>query len=635
MSSKKAKRAKKLQKKQEAQKTSVKAKSRNILLFALIAAAVGFILYSTSINYGLVYFDDQKHLIQYKTFNEDISNISETFTKPTFGILYRPVLSISYILDTNILGSQPSAYHTTNVILHAFCCFFVFVLLYKLKFEKFLALAATLFYAVSPILTPAIAWIPGRNDPLLTLFALLTIITFISWVEADKSKKGMYLILHLIFFMISIFTKETALLQPVLLVLYLMLVRKENPMKSGNYLVYAAWAILIVIFLLMRSSALEGLKASGEVGIGAFFANIPAFFAIAGKIFLPVKMNGCAQFDDFSTYTGVAATLVMFALAFLAKKEFRHNAFFGLIWYFLFLAPTFAVLFTQADFDYLEHRAYLPLIGVLILILSTLLSYKISGKGQKFAIVAGILIVVFGVRAYAYLGNFEGREEFWSHSKKVYPEKAVGYVNIAKLRYEQQKLDEAEENYLEAEKIDPDNIGMNVDMAALYYIKKDYAKSEKYGLKAIELDPSNVTAANNLGAIYAVGGDWQKAEKYFEIVNKREHYNHDWYYNLGLAYLQNKKYEKAIGPFERALKILPNLPKVYLPLFQAYSAMGNAQMAGNTLERAVTLYPTDPKFNTQLIKFYLDTDNKEIAKRHANAYMAKGGKLNQNLLKRL
>jgi protein O-mannosyl-transferase len=635
MSNKKAKRAKKERLQEETASKLKSSDQKNILLFALIAAAAGFIIYASSLSYGLVHFDDQKHIEVYKPFNEDISNISKTFSKPTFGVLYRPVLSISYILDTNIWGSEPQSYHITNVLLHASCCFFVFILLGKLRFDKYLALFATLFYAVSPILTPAIAWIPGRNDPLVTLFVLLSFINFIAWMDAEKSKKTIYMLLNFLFFAISVYTKETAILQPIMFAIYIFLDRNENPFKSKYIPFYVVWIVIIAIFFLMRSSATEGLKASGEVGISAFINNIPAFFAIAGKIFLPVKMNGCAQFEDFSTYTGIAATLALIAIVFVIPKDNRKQAMFGLLWYFIFLAPTFAVLFTQADFDYLEHRAYLPLIGILILLLSLLTSSKINPKGQKFMAVAGVLIVIFAIRTYAYESNFKDRETFWSHSMKVYPDKAVGYISYAKYLYHSNKMKESQEHYLKAEQIEPDNIGLHVDLAALYYMKKEYAQAEKHSLKAMDLDPKNITAANNLGAIYAVKGDWQSAEKYFEIVTRREQYNPDWYYNLGLAYVQNKKFDKAIIPLQKALKINPNLAKIYYPLYQSYNALGNAVQARQALERALQLQPKNQAMNNELIRFYLRTGNLDKARDHAKSSMSHGGKIDVNLRKQL
>ena len=53
------------------------------------------------------------------------------------------------------------------------------------------------FYGVHPILTPVVAWIPGRNDSLITIFILLASIAVIYLYDSkNKILQYLFLLLH-------------------------------------------------------------------------------------------------------------------------------------------------------------------------------------------------------------------------------------------------------------------------------------------------------------------------------------------------------------------------------------------------------------------------------------------------------
>jgi len=94
---------------------------------------------------------------------------------------YRPLQSITFIMDAAISGTDPSSYHLTNIILHwmAVCSFLglLLVLGVNRRFSFFIAL----LYAVHPLFVQAVAWIPGRGDLLLCLFRLLAFIALVQF----------------------------------------------------------------------------------------------------------------------------------------------------------------------------------------------------------------------------------------------------------------------------------------------------------------------------------------------------------------------------------------------------------------------------------------------------------------------
>lgn len=85
---------------------------------------------------------------------------------------YRPLVTLTYVLDRAIDGRRPFVYHLTNLLLHAAA---VLALLFAARSfgasDAEAAWAAALF-AVHPVHLESVAWISGRTDTLCAAFLL-------------------------------------------------------------------------------------------------------------------------------------------------------------------------------------------------------------------------------------------------------------------------------------------------------------------------------------------------------------------------------------------------------------------------------------------------------------------------------
>ena len=106
--------------------------------------------------------------------------------EPTYGY-YRPVTTLSYVLDYWIWGLQPFGYHLTNVLLHASCSVWVGLILMRLEFDSGPAILAALLFAVHPIHTESVAWISGRTDLLAFFFCSFATLTHLATSRLRKT----------------------------------------------------------------------------------------------------------------------------------------------------------------------------------------------------------------------------------------------------------------------------------------------------------------------------------------------------------------------------------------------------------------------------------------------------------------
>ena len=98
------------------------------------------------------------------TYFTRLSNLFLTFGHDAFGLIgpearghfYRPMLLVSYIVDTLVGGGRPAVYHATNVLLHLAATAALFALLRTLGARRALASLLSLTFCVHPALVPAV-----------------------------------------------------------------------------------------------------------------------------------------------------------------------------------------------------------------------------------------------------------------------------------------------------------------------------------------------------------------------------------------------------------------------------------------------------------------------------------------------
>src|SRR5207245_756913 len=128
---------------------------------------------------------------------------------------------------------SPRAYHVANVAWHALATCMVAAVLLRLRYSPRAVAVGALLFASHPALVPAVAWIAGRNDSLLTLFALLA---FLALIVCSEERRWPVFILHQGAFAAALLTKESALVLPLVWALYRRRVANERPRRVDDAL---------------------------------------------------------------------------------------------------------------------------------------------------------------------------------------------------------------------------------------------------------------------------------------------------------------------------------------------------------------------------------------------------------------
>jgi|WetSurSiteA1Bulk_404760.scaffolds.fasta_scaffold00204_11 protein O-mannosyl-transferase len=486
------------------------------------------ILYLPSLFFGFSYLDDNVLILDNLFFLKDLGNFFTTFVQEVFHIshasaaYYRPILTISFMLDAQISGAKPFFYHFSNVAIHVITTCLVYSFLKRLNFKKELAFLFSLIFAVHPVLAQAVAWVPGRNDSLLAMFTLATLISFFKYIEKPNMKNCLY---QIGFFGLSLFTKESAIFIPVVCLFYLVVILRKKLFSSITIPLYVGWAFFYFVWFLLRTIALtEPIKYTATHIIRSFVFNSPAVLIYLGKILFPFNLSVIPIIEGTTLIFGVITLLAIVLLLIFSKEKNTRMILFGTLWFFAFLLPSFIRPNSNYVADFMEHRLYLPLIGVFIVLSEIDYLKKLNWQKTKVLIGSGMVVLILIVFNAFHLPIFKDSLSFWKNAVKYSYKHPLAHKNLG----------------------------------AMYYLAGNKDEAEKEYRISIGLNPVETMIHNNLGLIYMDRGEMDKAENEFKAELTINPGYDNAFFNYGLLEFYRKNYDKAEELWLTTLMVNPD-----------------------------------------------------------------------------
>ncbi|MCX6730138.1 MAG: tetratricopeptide repeat protein [Candidatus Portnoybacteria bacterium] len=512
---------------------------------------IGFLLYLPTLFFGFTYLDDNVLILDNYHFLHNISNIFEAFKQQVFHIqsspafYYRPMLTISYMLDAQFGDVSSFRYHFTGLIIHLINACLVFCLFKKLNFKKNLSFFFSIIFVVHPVLTQAVAWIPGRNDSLMTLFVLISFIFFIKFLESKTWKNYFF---HVLFFVLALFTKESAVFFPILIIFYFYFIRKERLSWNHKWKYVIGWTSALIIWFILRQGALK-VNILNQTSIfemiRSIFVNILGIIPYIGKIIFPFNLSVLPIMKDTTFFYGIIA-IILLSLGLIFSKNKKYNLIiFGLIWFLVFLLPSFIRPDDSAFSDFIEHRLYLPMIGFFIILSETWFVKKIVDNSKKLLIVGCIIVVAFSVITLIHSQNLKDRISFWQNAVKNSPHSPLAHRNMGAMYYLDKNFDKAEQEYLKTIEINPNETMVHNNLGLIYMNNEDFDRAEQEYLKEIEINPLYENVYYNFGILRYNEKKFDLAEElWLKTININPEYI-DAYYALTVLYQEQKKYDQV------------------------------------------------------------------------------------------
>jgi tetratricopeptide (TPR) repeat protein len=417
----------------ENHKSGIMDRPWSIFAASALTVLVCLLAYYSSVQFGLTGLDDDVLL---STFAKHQYSIADAFHRDAFMAeksdnFYRPLQSLVFMADSYLWGPRPSSFHLANVILHclAACCLLQLLLL--LGSPPTLSLLATLVYATNPLFTQAVAWIPGCGDLLLGLFGILS---FFTLVKFQTVRKPHYLVLHFLAFSLASLSKETALILPVIFVIYLLLKERKKALSIRNLPLAAVWTIIGVAYYFLRKTAIVRLPNSRAFGIGPLIENLRVLPETIGSFIIPLNISVMPSFSLLSTAIGLIVMAAIVAVVWLQGKQGRPMVIVGCLWFILLSIPgmMYSQEFGKYAYNYLNHRTYLPMIGILLVLVEAVPGAWLAQRRKEFYLIGGGIVVLLCFLAYQQIDNFTDELAFYNQAVRTNPQSALAYNHLGK-----------------------------------------------------------------------------------------------------------------------------------------------------------------------------------------------------------
>jgi len=417
--------------------TPERERARVWLLAAFIAAAVAA-AYSNALHASFQ-FDDWHVIVDDPAAN---SLAGWWASMPAI----RPLLKLTYALNAS-LGSGVAAFHATNIAIHAANSLLAFAILARLALREgverrralAVALIGALLFALHPVQTEAVTYISGRSTSLSALFSLASLL---AWIEGGSRSRGARL-LSVFLFALALMVKETAAVIPLAILLWEDGDRAHEPGSDrsaarGGFPWRIPWGHLSVLagagavaafsptYRFLLSASLQARNLGDQIP-----TQVNAIFYLMGQLLWPGRLNADPALPALTSWSAglVLKACLLLALLVLGLNSRHRRPFlsFGILWFFLCLAPTNSVL-PRLDVAN-DRQLYLALLGCAWLVAwgaGTLLPAR---RSVALALAIG-LVGCLGIATYGRNRGYSDESAYWQDVTRKSPHNPRAFNNL-------------------------------------------------------------------------------------------------------------------------------------------------------------------------------------------------------------
>ena len=359
---------------------------------------------------------------------------------------YRPVPMLIYFFIYQAFGLSTIVFHALNVALQALNACLLHRFGIRAGFSKGAVFAAALLWAVHPLHTSDVSYISATPELLWSAFCLLGLITLLPDFTPHKIGKS------LIFFVLALGCKESAVVFPALAVATLFFVNKDR-LRLSTYL--KTWPLWLISALYISAWILfmhETGYSMDKTGNAEFFqgytsnltnriltclATLPVY---AQLIIWPEGLHVERDFPFFSTllpYPAAGALMAVLGFLQVLRVLLRRNKHtseagrrlalsFGIFWFAAAFSPYTSIVF-PIDERIAEGWMYMPTMGLFLGVAQTCAGFF---EKRKNAVRLLVLALAFSLGVTTFFQN-----ETWRNSETLYQNTLQNGGYIYRLSY--------------------------------------------------------------------------------------------------------------------------------------------------------------------------------------------------------
>jgi tetratricopeptide (TPR) repeat protein len=578
------------------------------IALGLALAALTAAVYAPSLDNGFVNYDDDLYILGDERVRSGLTGegVVDAFTRP-HGANWFPLTRLSWMLDAELFGISPRAFHATSLLLHIASALLLLLALVRMTGALPESVFVAGVFALHPLHVESVAWASARKDVVSGLFAMLVLLFYARATRLPVSRgarAGVFVCLGL-----GLMAKPTLVALPLaLLLLDVWPLRRVVDVATARRalveklpLFGLAIATALITWIAQKDfGAVQGLE---RLSLGARLANaLVSTVGYVGKalvprdlaVFYPHPGDGLPVWQVAGAATLVAGVTL---LAVLARTR-RPHLFVGWFWYLVLLGPVIGIV-QVGQAAMADRYTYLPLIGLGLAAAFSTSAW--SPRARAAAGAAGALVLVaLAWGTTSQVRTWRDDYSLYEHALRVTGPNHVVLINLAVALNGDRRFAEAEALLERALRIAPTSVPGRGAMGDALRGQDRLGEAVDSYRRALAVDPGVARWHARLGDALAAAG---RPEDGLASYRAALQIDPDWpegRANLALALAALSRFDEAITAYEEALRRRPDSAHVHGNLGVALARSGRRERAIEHFERALTLAPDLSTVHAQL-----------------------------------
>jgi tetratricopeptide (TPR) repeat protein len=509
-----------------------------IILPAVCAAVMGILVYLNALDNPFVY-DDFPLIVE----NASILNASD-IQSVIVRDMTRPIVSVSYALDTWLWGRRPLGYHVTNLLLHTvnvMLLFFVGLLASEDRRRQtgqtawpdtsptVVGFIAAALLAVHPVMTQAVGYISGRSEVAYSVFFLLAFLAGRRWMLGGGAPwwsacVGLWAA--------AITAKESAAMLPFLLLAYDRMVLDAGAAERRRRFLKLLLPMIVITLVAAaaRIAVLALVEYPGQIGFNWPLVLV-AVDALSRYLLLLFSPRGQSIFHAVPLVDTLWSANTLVALLFLAalvvlivRLRSTHSLMaFGLSWFVLLLVPSSGLLILGLGEPMAEHRVYLSAAGLFITWACAFSALWAQPERRKLAAVgAGVFLAALGFQTVVRNNIWEDPVRLSQEAVDLAPGHWMPRVLAAEALRQSGRCEEAVPQYRAAILIRPVDEYPYTMLARCLINERRLDDAEEALRQLHTVNPRSQDASMGLGVFSLLAGRLDESRTHFQEVLLRD-----------------------------------------------------------------------------------------------------------------
>jgi len=482
----------------------------------LILFVVVFISYAPAVCNGFVW-DDTALILRdplirsWRLIPEGFNHF--LFVDATASDFYRPLQRLTYTIDYAAFALRPGPYHFVSVLWQglAAVALFVFAEEFLSNFGierrrcRWIALIASLVWAIHPVQSAAVVYISGRADPLATAFGFFGLFLLLRALRSPNPRKLLLVIAAGAALLLSAFSRESGLIFPILGVIFFLWRRNWTEMWKT----IAVGAFVATIYFTLRAGAEHYPAPTLTPPPPPLVRPIIVARAVAeyaGLIVFPWNLHmdrdvetqptgfseaslSHAAWRELQTLVGLVLIAAFFYWMWRARKR-NPAAFVSLLFALISYLPVSGIVALNANVA--EHWIYLPsaffflAIGLELAQLKETSTLPRSTTTQAAAMLA-IWLIFLGARTFVRTFDWRDQRTFLEQTIARGGDSARMLINLGGLELTEGKLEDAALHLHAALKKKPDQPLAIINLAAVALKQNDFKQARELATRATQM----------------------------------------------------------------------------------------------------------------------------------------------------